>query len=55
MRGGGGLFLGSENSNCQVLFKFQFGEGEYSGVVKTQIAKSCPIQIPIWGEGGILR
>ena len=40
---GGGEFLGSQNSKCQVLAKFQFsGGGGYSWVVKTHSTKSWP-------------
>ena len=49
----GGVFLGSKNSKCQDLSKFQLGGGWYSWVVKTQ---KLPIsgQLFISGGGSIL-
>ena len=45
------VFLGSQNSKCQVQAKFQWGGGGYSWIVKTQSAKSWP-NFNFWGEGG---
>ena len=55
----GAVFLGSQNSKCQVLANFYFrggggGSWGYSWVVKTQSAKFWPIFIFREGEGGIL-
>ena len=44
------VFLGSQNSKCQVQAKFQWGEGGYSWVVKTQSAKSWPNFNFFWRE-----